>query len=218
VPPPVPYLVAHRLPASRGDTEAVVAAGATVVELDVRLLGGELVVTHFLPLWRLRHVQHDHGRFRRGPDPAAPTLAAALEWLPPALDVLLDLKDDRGEPALRLAAAVVAAVGDPSRFHASTKNPHVLAVLRAGGLRTWRSVATRRLLGEVLRADSPDWGLTVRHQLLDAATVARLGQRTRHVGAWTVNDVARAQALCGWGVDGITSDSLDVMAALSRRR
>jgi glycerophosphoryl diester phosphodiesterase len=54
----------------------------------------------------------------------------------------------------------------------------------------------------------------VRHTLLERQTIARLHQLVPQVIAWTVNDVDRALRLRDAGVDGITTDSPEVLAAL----
>jgi len=59
-----------------------------------------------------------------------------------------------------------------------------------------------------------DQAVTVRHTLLERQTIARLHQLVPQVIAWTVNDVDRALRLRDAGVDGITTDSPDVLAAL----
>jgi glycerophosphoryl diester phosphodiesterase len=50
--------------------------------------------------------------------------------------------------------------------------------------------------------------------LLDERLVSSLKQREVRIYAWIVRQWARADALLRWGVDGITSDDLDLLAAL----
>jgi glycerophosphoryl diester phosphodiesterase len=57
---------------------------------------------------------------------------------------------------------------------------------------------------EALQATS----LHTNHQYLQRADVDRLHERGVRVMAYTVNDVARAKELFGWGVDGMFTDNL----------
>jgi glycerophosphoryl diester phosphodiesterase len=98
-------------------------------------------------------------------------------------------------------------------------SPHAadLAAARTSGFRTWRTAGTRRELAGILDgAPVDDEALSVRHSLLDAATMRRLGGLGVPVVAWTVNDVARAGALRALGVEGLTTDRLAVLRAASR--
>ncbi len=57
-------------------------------------------------------------------------------------------------------------------------------------------------------------GVSVAHWLLTPEIAAQLRQDGRQVFAWTVNERTRASTLVEWGVDGVISDRLDVLAAL----
>lgn len=200
--------VAHRTPADLRGIAALVEAGATVFEVDVRLLGGHLRVTHFQPLLRgVPLVQHDNWRLRLGP-PRAPHLSEVLALVPDGCDVMVDLKDDRGPQAVALAEALARQAGDPARLHASSKHWGSLAVLAARGWRTWRTADTPARLAEleVVGLESA-WAATVRHTLLRPPGVAeRLVERCGRVLAWTVNDARTASSLLDRGLVGITTD------------
>jgi glycerophosphoryl diester phosphodiesterase len=60
--------------------------------------------------------------------------------------------------------------------------------------------------------------VTVNHKLLSRAVVDRLHVLSNTVVAWTVNDVRRAVWLRDNGVDGVTTDSTDVMRELGAQR
>ena len=131
--------------------------------------------------------------------------------------VLLDPKLPRGSDRVRLAEALAAAITDRDRFRVSTAGPDDLARYRAAGFRTWRTIGHRDHLRDVLAEGRlPDEGISIRHWLLaDAGVVAALHERAESVIAWTVNDPARARRLAGYGVDGITTDSRAVLAAIN---
>ncbi len=57
-------------------------------------------------------------------------------------------------------------------------------------------------------------GVTVRHDLLNAASVGRLRSAVFVVFAWTVNERARAEELIRLGVDGIITGSTALLGFL----
>jgi glycerophosphoryl diester phosphodiesterase len=206
--------IAHRTPATRERCAALGAAGATVFEIDVQAAGDELVVSHYLPVHPLLpRVRRDRTRFtvrRRGRLEVA--LAAAIEALPAGAEVLLDLKSDRGPAAHALVEHILATGPDPARCYASTKGWATLPALAAGGYRTWRTIGDPAALNAALAMpEIPDHAVTVRHTLLNAEVVAKLRERVPRVMTWTVNDPARAREVLALGVDGVTTDSVDVL-------
>lgn len=212
--------IAHRTPATRERCAALGAAGATVFEIDIQIIGEDLVVSHYLPVHpRLPRLRRDRGRFtirRRGR--LEPALAAALDALPAGAEILLDLKVDTGPAAQALVERVIANGPDPARCYASTKGWATLPALTAAGYRTWRTVADREaLLAALALPEIPDHAVTVRHTLLNPDVMTSLRERVPRVMAWTVNDVRRAREVMALGVDGVTTDSPDVLRLVSAR-
>jgi hypothetical protein len=206
--------IAHRAPPSRAQCQGLVDLGVRVFEIDLQVLGGEIAVSHYLPVHPLLpRVRRDKWGFTTRPRLAREVgLAAAVAAVPAEAELLLDLKNDRGARAAELARLVTESDLDPARCHVSTHGWHVLPMLRERGFRTWRSVDDAAALAAV-RAATPlaDHAVTVRHSLLTAPVVAGLQATGLRVVAWTVNDLARARVLAGFGVDGITSDSPEVL-------
>lgn len=212
--------IAHRAPSSPAACAALVEAGVAVFEIDVQVIDGTLVSSHFLPVHpRLSRLRRDRRSFtwrRRTPGEIA--LAEAVAAVPAAAEVLLDLKTDRGEAALALVERLAADALDPARCLVSTKGWHTLDAVRAAGYRTWRTVADATALASVLSGPPlPDDAVTVRHTLLRAEVVDRLRTKVPAVMTWTVNDVGRAGQLLDAGVDGITSDSAEVLRLVVAR-
>ncbi len=212
--------VAHRLPRDAEARAAWLAAGVQRFEADVQLApDGAVVVSHFLPFLRVRGwLQHDGTTFRWGGG-GDPTLDEALGALPPSAGVLLDPKETRPSRRAALVAALSAALPDRERHVVSTDDDGDLAGYRAAGFRTWRTVKDAATLRSVLAGpELPDAGVSIRHTLLDRATVARLHERCGQVVAWTVNDEGRARSLLGDGVDGVTTDRPDVARLVTESR
>lgn len=216
--------VAHRTPAAPAACAELAAAGATTFEIDVQLRHDELVVSHYRrlgpPGWLERDNLHVR-RVARAGQRHEQLLDEAIAAVPPDRDVLLDPKawtaDDRERLAERLGTDI-AARPDAARFVVSTDDEAALAVVRAAGLRTWRTVRTSADLRRLLLAGArPDEAVTMRHRLCTELTVAALLERVPRVVAWTVNSPDRARALIGGGVTGITTDHLSVISAVMSR-
>lgn len=206
--------IAHRAPGDAAGCAELATLGAEIFEIDVQAIAEDLVSSHFrrmhprVPLPR----RDRHAMTWRRRTAGEIDLAAAMAAVPSAARILLDLKCDAGQPALDLVDRLVAANPDRDRCLVSTKGWHTLDRLRAAGFRTWRTVADPVALATVL-AGPPlaDVAVTVRHGLLTAEVVGRLRAHTPAVMCWTVNDPRRAVELIAAGVDGVTSDSAEVL-------
>ena len=213
-------LVAHRTPATRAGCERVAAAGASVFEADVQVdQAGAVVVTHYLPFGPAGRLERDNARIRWHTGRARdPRLAEVAELVPTGCLVLLDLKERRPDRRARLVAALRDSLPDRSRFRVCGHPEQDVAALRAAGFRTWRSVGNARHLAAVL-ADGrlPDDAVSIRHSLLTARVLDQLHERVPQVVAWTINSVARAARLRALGVDGVTTDSTEVLRVLSAK-
>jgi glycerophosphoryl diester phosphodiesterase len=212
-------LIAHRSPRERQRCLELADAGANVFEADVRLHAERLVVSHFVAFPGLGEwLQHDNWRVRRGRSAAGDQpLLEQIELAPQSVQILLDLKEHTPRRRARLVAALGELRADRSRLIVSSPNLDDLRALRSAGYPTWLSVGNRHTLRRVLAggAGGTD-GVTVRHTLLDARTIARLHDAVPVVLAWTVNDPIRARQLADAGLDGVTTDRLSVLRELAR--
>ena len=213
-------MIAHRTPADRSGCAALVSSGATVFEVDVMLAADdEIVLSHDIPFFTaVPWLRHDGlKRLSVTRHPVGPPLAAVAELLPPHVEMLLDLKCDRGTEAFRLVRKLLTLDLDPSRCFVSSKNWRSMEEMEREGFRTWRSVAHSWALRGLLEDDaSPGYAVTVRHSLLtggEGGTIEKL-HRLGKVMAWTVNDPQRAIDLVAAGVDGVTSDLPEVFTAM----
>src|SRR3954470_21907062 len=104
-------LVAHRTPLTADGCAELAAAGAGAFEIDVQLVGGRLVVSHFVTLPHLPDwLEHDNWRCRlRGRGPRDLPFEDVVALVPPRCLVLLDPKLPRGSDRVGLADALAAA-------------------------------------------------------------------------------------------------------------
>ncbi len=133
---------------------------------------------------------------------------------------VIDLRSWFADPAPELIRAI-AALEDTSHLMLTCESWVVADRAREWlpGLWVGYSVRSERQLQQYLaereagtRAATP---VVVRHTLLRSPeAVEALHRRSGFVGAWTVDDVDRAQELAAWGVDSITSNHLSVLNAL----
>lgn len=136
--------------------------------------------------------------------------------------LLLDVKWNPGGRQSAFARALaqtvrLAGMGDEVTF--CGQNWPVLRRLRVidPGLRVHYSIGAQRQLaafGQV-RQDETLRGVCLDQSLLNAQLIDILKRRGLDVWAWTVDDLAQARQLVAMGIDGIISNRLDVLKALS---
>lgn len=214
-------LVAHRTPASVSRCAHLAAAGARLFEVDVQLRAGHVAVSHYLPLGPAGRLQRDNWRLRwhtrSHRDPALDHLDAVV---PAECRVLLDVKESTTARRRALVDALAEVLPRRDRYVLCSPQPDDLDRARAAGFATWRTVRDRRELDATL-ADGraagrlPDAAVTIRHSLLDAATMGQLHESAAAVVAWTVNDPRRARSLRRLGVSGVTTDRVAVLRELA---
>ncbi|MCU4750131.1 MULTISPECIES: glycerophosphodiester phosphodiesterase [unclassified Streptomyces] len=190
---------------------SAIAAGADMVELDVRLTrDGVPVVLHDATLDRLWG--HDRPvaeltaqQVRELTAGGVPTLAEVLAVTAP-VRTLIDLPMRDAAPARAAVAAVreagaggrVSYCGDPAALKAVRATDEAAEI----GL-TWKRTGPPR--PAVLSDLRPAW-LTYRFGLLDHALVERAHARELRVMAWTVDSPRTMRRLLAMGVDAITSN------------
>lgn len=189
------------------------AAGADIIEADVRLHHGRLEVRHMktmraLPLlwdrWKLAPGWTHRLVLPELLDRLGPGPGAAL---------MLDLK---GEDEA-LPASIINALGDlAAAREILVCGQHWRQVDQFVGVpnvRSLHSIGQRAQLGAMFaraRVHRGD-GFSVHRGLLDADTVARLRAIAPFVITWPVNDDAALRAVASFGVDGVTTDRLRII-------
>ena len=215
LPPDHPTTIAHSVGNDLALLRRALEAGVDMVEADVWQHRGRLILRHDhkLPLLPIL-VDQWHVRLDR----THLTLDELLGILDQRVRLFLDIKS-----ADRSAAQAVLEALSRHRAESSTelcsKHWGVLAGLREArpSLTPFHSVSNRwrlRAFLGLLDSSIGPLALSVRQSLLDEELVGHLQERGVHIYAWIVRQRWRAEELLRWGVHGITSDDLDLLAGL----
>ncbi|HEY8490145.1 MAG TPA: glycerophosphodiester phosphodiesterase [Dehalococcoidia bacterium] len=211
-----PWTIAHRAANHPAALREALAAGVDLVEGDLWLYGGRLEVRHLKTLgpvpvlwdrWRL--VLRRSWRLE---------LLEILAAMRPEACLLLDLKGtDRRLPAA-LAEALAAYSGSVA---VCSRNWALLEPFRRReGMTVLYSAGNgrelRRLPDRLAGPGGP--GVSVHRRLLTPDVVRALRERASAVVTWPVSTYAQARRLTAWGVDGLISDNLALLRALTRER
>jgi glycerophosphoryl diester phosphodiesterase len=214
---PRPFLVAHRGGNSRAAVRRACRAGVDWMEVDVWWHYGRIVARHDRALWRLP-ITYDRARIGLAPIPHL-TLDELLDRVAGTpVRLLLDLKGDAPE----LPAALVGTLHRRDAVTRAALCGQEWAPLDAAraldpDLSVFFSLGREEHLPAYLRrldAGAAPRLISICHTLVTPDRLSALHARGVTVLAWTVNDLATARRLVSWGVDGITSDSLSLLASL----
>ncbi|MBI5947683.1 MAG: glycerophosphodiester phosphodiesterase [Chloroflexi bacterium] len=211
--PPL-FVVAHRAGNSIAELNTAEAAGADIVEADVWARHGALEVRHLktmgpIPIlwdrWKL-----SPGWTRRL------SLAEIVRAARPATELLLDLKGtDPLLPAMVVETMEKEAPGRP--YAVCSRNWDLLEEFRHyPAVRALHSVGSpaqlRTVWGRLTWHDNH--AISIHRRLLSAAAVAALKEKASAVVTWPINTVGHLEEVAGWGVDGVTTDSLALLRAV----
>lgn len=204
-------LIAHRAGNSDDGVRSVEDLGV-VVEADVHLAEGQLVVRHAKRLWPTRRLWD---RWYLLPaNTIVPRFDELLAWTSPDGPLWVDCKGVNP----RLADSVVEATAERRPITLSTKAWWILRDLaNRPGVRAIRSAGNRfeLLLMRFLPSRVELDGVVVHSRLLTSGLVDDLRRRHGPVFTWAVDDVASAQRLVALGVTGLIIDDPSVLEALS---
>lgn len=210
--------IAHRAGNERGAVASALAAGVDWIEADIWYAQGRLQARHERALWRLP-VLYDKWSVR-----LRPRLLGLAD--------LLRLTDEHGTHIFvdvkglhpRLPAAIARTVRDAGALGRVAVCGQYWPVLDAIGreepaIPVYHSIGRPEQMAlyrqqPAASTDTCAAGLSVARSLLTTDDVHALHARGLRIVAWTVNNADEAAKLARWGVDGITSDRLDVLETL----
>lgn len=154
-----------------------------------------------------------------------PTLAQAIgHWRQLGLQALIELKENPGQDPEQLGRTIASQValqwtGAPPLLISFSIPALAAAAAAAPG------IPRALILGTPWLDENPwpeDWprqmadaradALDLDHHLVTRERVAELHGAGVPLVTWTVNDPTRAAELLAWGVDGVTTDAIDLIA------
>jgi glycerophosphoryl diester phosphodiesterase len=217
-----PLVVGHR--GGRGEgwpRENTIAAferareqGVRAIELDVRTVGGEVLVLHDDPREPLAALRAQE----------VPTLADALAWARERdVAVNVEMKHDVADRAALARATVKLVRASGADVLLSSFDPLLLAMAAAFAPSLRRALlvhARQRRWADLLqeRARPPlVSALHLERTQTDPRAIARYLQRGLRIGVWTVNDPREGRDLVALGVASIITDEAGAMLAAVTR-
>lgn len=205
--------IAHRAANEPALLHEALAAGADIAEADIWPYRGRLEVRHLktmgpVPLlwdrWKLASVW-------------APRLLIAelLDRLPAGIGIMLDLKGhDRA--GARAVADIAGYLAYEHRLYVCARDWAMLEPFGSPGAVVVHSAGKSREIERLMPLIDAGscTAVSIHQKLLTPPLVQRLREKVHTVMTWPVNDAARMREMVGWGINGITTDSLDVVRAV----
>jgi glycerophosphoryl diester phosphodiesterase len=213
-----PLAIAHRWGNSIRQAKAAISEGFDMIEADLWPFHGRLEIRHAkslgpLPIyWEKWYIESVGNRQLQLPD--------LIQALPPDAPLFIDFKGTwpwLGERAIAEIELVqrgrqtVVCGRAWSQLDPIETLPNVHVFYSVG------SESELALVWEKLEAQKHP-AISIRFTLLDDQTLARLNGLGATIVAWTVNDPAVAADLFHRGVDGFTSDNVQLLRRIVQRR
>jgi glycerophosphoryl diester phosphodiesterase len=232
-----PVRIAHGFGNSRRRLSRALIGPVDLIETDVRFQDGRMVVRHERKLGPLPiltdertslHIKSEHRcrlhlwkwyiALERNPLALQEVLATAKD----RRGLLLDLKGEYGgrEEALAQALAeMLERMGMEEQITVCGQNWPLLRHLRAAAprLRVYYSIDSADQLEafQAMLEHDPIRGICLNQALIEEPLIERLKGLGMTIYTWTVDDLWRAHELLELGVDGIISNSLEMLGLLS---
>ena len=209
-----PIAIAHRAANDLSAIRTAEAAGVDLLEADVWMYRGALEVRH-LKTMRGLPVLWDRWRLSMGLAPRL-SLDAMLAALGRTTGVMLDLKGNDAS----LVQAVIESMkrsGVERPLVVCSQNWRMLeSFSKRPGIGIVHSIGGRRRLRSVLR-DDPAMRIeafAVHARFLDAETATALHRIAPILLTWPINGQRTLQDVLRYGVDGVISDNVELLAQL----
>jgi glycerophosphoryl diester phosphodiesterase len=212
-----PLLIAHRAGNDPAHLRAAERAGADVIEADLHLWRGGLVLRHLktvgsLPVyWDRWALAPPWRRF--------PSLGDLLTGVQPESALMLDLKGS-GPAGARLLSAALAQAARRAPVFVSARSWPLLDGIDPALAHRVASAARPGQLDRLIKA-APGHGLhgaSLHLRLLERGRLDALREHAPVVMTWPVNHRHEAEHATALGVDGLISDDLALLGALREER
>jgi glycerophosphoryl diester phosphodiesterase len=232
-----PVRIAHGFGNNRRRLSRALIGPVDLVETDVRFQDAKMVVRHERKLGPLPvlidertslHIKSGHRcrlhlwrwyiALQRGPLALQEVLAQAKD----RRGLLLDLKGqygDREEALAQALAEMLERMGMGEQVTACGQNWTLLRHLRAAAphLKVYYSIDSTAQLEafQTMLEHDPIRGICLNQALIEEPLIERLKGLGMTIYTWTVDDLWRAHELLELGIDGIISNSLEMLGLLS---
>ena len=233
-----PLRIAHGYGNSHRQMALALEGPVDYIEADIWYQGGRVAVRHERKLTPLPllfdekdegHAGHGPGRYGLSLGRWYIKLQIGTRYLEDVLAlargrrrILVDVKwspGGRQSAFARALAQTVRLAGMADEVTFCGQNWPVLQRLRVvdPGLRVHYSIGAERQLAAFghVPQDETLRGVCLHQSLLNAQVIDILKRRGLDIWTWVVDDLAQARELVAIGIDGIISNSLDVLGALS---
>lgn len=208
------FVIAHRAGNGLDTLRAAETAGALWVEADVWAHRGRLEVRHTKTMGPIP-LLWDRWRLELANRPQL-TLDALVRSAKQETTLLLDLKGSAPD-LVPLASSTLDELAPQRPYAVCSRNWDLLdAYPRGPRVRVLYSVGSAPELRAALQhlAQPRTDGISIHARLLTAEVVAHLREQAGMVISWPINTLALAERLQSWGVDGVSTDRLEVVRAL----
>jgi glycerophosphoryl diester phosphodiesterase len=215
---PRPVVIAHRFGNSAIRARAAEKAGADLLEADVWLHRGRLEVRHSKTAGPLPIIWDRWWIARRPDDPFV--ASELLKLTSPSTPIMFDLKGRNR----RLPAALIELLRQEQgnrQVLVCTQNWRMLEPFRnCPRIETVHSIGSERQLAAAWGVIGAEWydAISIHNELLTPDVVKRLKSHVSTVITWPVNTEEQLQRVLTYGVDGFTSDSLELMSRIAHSR
>jgi len=211
-------LIAHRAGNETSLLRSAEAAGADVIEADVWFNDGALEVRHLKTMGPIP-VLWDRWALRPGWTPRR-QLDQLLAEAAASTRFMFDLKGT--DPLLpEVLAEQMAAIAPERPYWVCSRGWDLLEPFqRRPGVQVVHSIGSERQLRDVWARLTwhTQHAISIHRKLLTSAAVAALKEKASVVVTWPVNSQADFELVRGLGVDGITSDSIELIGTLAEER
>jgi len=213
-----PLAIAHRAGNTIAAAAEAIRLGVDMLEADVWPFLGRLEVRHAktlgpLPIyWEKWYIESVGGR--------PPRLEDILRGTPSSARLFLDLKGHQPQLGQRVVSLIQRVQPERDIIICGRAWRQLDRIADTPNVHVFYSVGEESELAKVWshleRVSQP--AISINHGLLTEETLARLRELNTTVIAWTVNDSDLAATLFERGVDGFTSDNLQMLGRIVARR
>ena len=188
--------------------------GADYVEADVRLHHSRLEVRH-LKTMRWLPLLYDRHPWRLAPGwTKRLVFPELLEALDPAIGLMIDLKGENEDLPQAIIESIRGFASERKIIVCGQNWRLVDPFVGEDGVRAMHSIGRASQLQAFMRGDRRTEGISIHARLLTPDVVTTLRARAPMIVTWPINSHELLRRVAACGVDGVTTDSLEILKAV----